>query len=215
MQKAASNTMDKLADYHIHSTYNDHSDSDLTINNVIQIAKSKGLKKIAFTEHVRKTSEWIPKYLNEIKICAKVTSLDILPGFEAKILQNGDIDCPNEYRSKYFLIASFHSVFGSKQVWINALRSVIRDPTVDVIGHLAPEFGMKINEYEIGLIAEEIAQNRKVVELNSKYHRPPLDWITAFKAKGVRFHLGSDAHSLSSVGSFENINDLIAAADLA
>jgi histidinol phosphatase-like PHP family hydrolase len=206
--------MDKLADYHIHSTYNDHSDPDLTINNVIQIARSKGLKKIAFTEHVRKTSDWIPKYLEEIHMCAKVSSLDILTGFEAKILQNGDIDCPSEYRTKYFVIASFHSVFGNKQIWINALRTVIRDPTVDVIGHLAPEPGMKVSESEIGLIAEEIVQNRKVVELNSKYRRPPLDWITAFKTKGVRFHLGSDAHSLGSVGSFDDINDLIAAAEL-
>jgi histidinol phosphatase-like PHP family hydrolase len=213
VQKAAVNTMDKLADYHIHSTYNDHSDPDLTINNVIQIAKSKGLKKIAFTEHVRKSSDWIPKYLDEIQRCAIASSLDILSGFEAKILQNGDIDCPSEYRTEYFVIASFHSVFGNKQVWINALKSVIRDPTVDVIGHLAPEPGMKVSESEIRSIAEEIVQNRKVVELNSKYRRPPLDWILTFKAKGVRFHLGSDAHSLNSVGSFENINDLIVAAN--
>jgi putative hydrolase len=41
--------IDRLADYHIHSTYNDHSDSDLTIKNVIDIAGKLGLKKIAFT----------------------------------------------------------------------------------------------------------------------------------------------------------------------
>lgn len=213
MQKAASYTMDKLADYHIHSNYNDHSEPDLTIGNVIHFAECKGLKKIAFTEHVRKTSDWIPKYLDEIQTYAKNSSLDIVSGFEAKILQSGDIDCPTEYRGKYFVIASFHSVFGNKQVWINALKSVIKDPTVDVIGHLAPEPGMKVNESEIDSIAEEIAQYRKVVELNSKYCRPPLEWIAAFKAKGVGFHLGSDAHSLRSVGSFDNINALIAAAD--
>ncbi|HEY7079904.1 MAG TPA: PHP domain-containing protein [Nitrososphaeraceae archaeon] len=213
MQKAASYIMDKLADYHIHSTYNDHSDPDLTINNVIQFAECNGLKKIAFTEHVRKTSDWIPKYLDEIQTCAKTSSLEIISGFEAKILQDGEIDCPSEYRSKYFVIASFHSVFGNKQVWINALKSVIRDSTVDVIGHLAPEPGMNFNKSEISSIAEEISQNGKVVELNSKYCRPPLDWITAFRAKGVRFHLGSDAHSLRSIGSFDNISDLIAAAD--
>ena len=55
-----------------------------------------------------------------------------------------------------------------------------------------------------------MVQNQKVVELNSKYRRPPLDWIISFKGMGVKFHLGSDAHSLRSVGCFENINHLIA-----
>ena len=54
----------RLADYHIHSTYNDHSDSDLTIKNVIDIAGKLGLKKIAFTKHVRRTYDWIERYLN-------------------------------------------------------------------------------------------------------------------------------------------------------
>jgi len=30
---------------------------------------------------------------------------------------------------------------------------------------------------------------------------------------GVKFHLGSDAHKLESIGCFENINHLIAAAE--
>jgi histidinol phosphatase-like PHP family hydrolase len=205
--------MDRLADYHIHSIYNDHSDPDLTIRNVIGFAENKGLRKIAFTEHVRRTSNWIPKYLDEIQTYAKNSNLEIIAGFEAKILPDGKIDCPDEYKNRYFLIASFHSVFGNKDLWISALISVIRDPAVDVIGHLAPEPSPNISEIEIDSIADEIIKNHKVVELNSKYCRPPLDWIIAFKERGVKFHLGSDAHSLRSVGNFDNINQLIAAAD--
>jgi putative hydrolase len=205
--------LDTSADYHIHSNYNDHSDSDLTINNVIQFAEKNGLKKIAFTEHVRRGSDWIPKYLNEIQICARNSPLEIIPGFEAKILLNGIIDCPDEYRSKYFVVASFHTVFGDKERWITALKSAIRDPTVNVIGHLAPEASFKIIEGEIDSIAEEIVRNHKIVELNAKYRRPPLDWIKSFKNRGVKFHLGSDAHSLTSIGRFDEIANLIAAVD--
>ena len=205
--------MDKSADHHIHSTYNDHSDSDLTIKNVIDFAENIGLRKIAFTEHVRRTSEWIPKYLGEIQMCARNSSIEIISGFEAKILSNGSIDCPQEYRSEHFLIASFHTIFGNKEYWINALKLAIQDPTVDVIGHLAPEPDFKMSAFEIDSIAEEIVRNQKVVELNSKYRRPPLDWIASFKRRGVKFHLGSDAHKLESIGCFENINHLIAAAE--
>ena len=205
--------MNKSADHHIHSTYNDHSDSDLTIKNVIDFAENIGLRKIAFTEHVRRTSEWIPKYLGEIQMCSRNSSLEIISGFEAKILSNGSIDCPQEYRSEHFLIASFHTIFGNKEYWIDALKLAIQDPTVDVIGHLAPEPDFKMSAFEIDSIAEEIVRNQKVVELNSKYRRPPLDWIASFKRMGVKFHLGSDAHKLESIGCFENINHLIAAAE--
>ena len=53
-------------DYHIHTNYNDHSASDLTIENVIKQAELKQLELIALTEHVRKTSDWVYSYIDEI-----------------------------------------------------------------------------------------------------------------------------------------------------
>ena len=52
-------------------------------------------------------------------------------------------------------------------------------------------------------------KNKKIIELNAKYHRPPQEWILLFKKQGVKFHLGSDAHSLQDIGRFEKISDLI------
>ena len=52
----------------IHFNYNDHSSLDLTVSNVVKYAENTGLKfNIAFAEHVRKTSDWIPRYLDEIQ----------------------------------------------------------------------------------------------------------------------------------------------------
>jgi hypothetical protein len=37
-------------------------------------------------------------------------------------------------------VASFHTIFMDKRIWIEALkRGAIQYPDVDVIGHLAPE----------------------------------------------------------------------------
>ncbi|MGE5634240.1 MAG: PHP domain-containing protein, partial [Deltaproteobacteria bacterium] len=58
--------MNLKEDYHIHTNYNDHSASNLTVKNIIKEAERKGLELIALTEHVRKTSEWISEYLNEV-----------------------------------------------------------------------------------------------------------------------------------------------------
>src|ERR687887_62103 len=91
-------------DYHVHCNYNDHSAADLTVNNVVKRAVEMGLESVAFTEHVRKNSEWTPKYLEEL---SQVKSqVKIIPGFEAKILRDGSVDCRQDLCEKYFIIAS-------------------------------------------------------------------------------------------------------------
>jgi putative hydrolase len=202
-------------DYHVHCNYNDHSAPDLTIQNVLIRAEEIGLQTLAFTEHVRRTSDWIPRYLREIESYKNNnnSSLRIIPGFEAKILLDGSINCPEQYSKNYFLIASFHNIYGSKQVWINALKRAIENPDVNVIGHLAPEATFTLGNSEVDSLASLIVKNKKIVELNAKYYRPPPEWILIFKKKGIKFHLGSDAHSLQQIGQFEKISDLISLVD--
>ena len=202
-------------DYHVHCNYNDHSSPDLTIRNVLKRAKEINLEALAITEHVRKTSDWIPKYLKEIDSQTKNYSenhdsnLRVISGFEAKILANGSVNCPEEYSKNYFLIASFHNIFGNKEIWINALKKAIENPDVDVIGHIAPEPTFTLETDEIDALASLIVENKKIVEINAKYRRPPPTWILSFSKRGVKFHLGSDAHSLQQIGQFEKISDLI------
>jgi len=205
--------LDKDQDYHIHCNYNDHSASDLTIKNVIARAEKIGLKVIALTEHVRRTSEWVPRYLDEIRAETALVSnnkLRVIPGFEAKILNDGSIDCLEEYSREYFIIASFHRIFGDKRMWIEALMTAIQNPDVNVIGHLAPEPTFDLDDHELSVLASQIFSNAKIIELNAKYHRPPARWLLKFKEHRVRFHLGSDAHSLEEIGNFSRICDLIA-----
>jgi putative hydrolase len=205
--------LDKHQDYHVHCNYNDHSATDLTIKNVIARAEKIGLRVIALAEHVRRTSDWVPRYLDEIRaetVAASSNKLKLIPGFEAKILRDGSIDCCEEYSRDYFIVASFHSIFGDKRIWIEALKTAIQNPDVDVIGHLAPEPTFDLNDDELSNLASLIFSNRKIIELNAKYHRPPPRWLLKFKEHKVRFHLGSDAHSLEEIGNFSRISDLIA-----
>ena len=205
--------MDKDQDYHVHCNYNDHSASDLTVKNIISRAEDIGLRVIALTEHVRRTSDWVPRYLDEIKTETATTSsnkLKVISGFEAKILKDGSIDCCEEYSKDHFIVASFHTIFGDKGMWIEALKSAIQNPDVDVIGHLAPEPTFDLNDEELSELASLIFSNHKIIELNAKYHRPPPKWLLKFKEQDIRFHLGSDAHSLQEIGNFSKISDLIA-----
>ncbi|MER3408326.1 MAG: hypothetical protein C4292_06280 [Nitrososphaera sp.] len=201
-----------LEDYHVHCSYNDHSAPDLTVPNVVRRAEEAGLRTVAFTEHVRRTSEWIPAYLEEID--RTIASGDhrrvkVIPGFEAKILRDGSIDCPDEYAGKYFVVASFHTRYGDKLTWMNALRTAIENPDVDVIGHLALEDTFELGAKGVEELGRMLVSNGKTVELNAKYRRPPKSWVRVFLDAGAQFNLGSDAHSLQEVGNFGSIADLI------
>jgi putative hydrolase len=201
--------LDLLKDYHVHCNYNDHSAPDLTVKNAVRYAEKIGLKALAFAEHVRSTSDWIPAYLRDVESISAETDMDILAGFEAKILRDGSVDCPAKYASDYFLIASFHTVYGDKQLWLCALEKAVQNENVDVIGHIAPEATFSLDLEEVKNLAGLIASNGKRVEINAKYKRPPAEWLRVFKKEGVDFHLASDAHALHEIGQFKAVEDLI------
>ena len=201
--------MNLKEDYHIHTNYNNHSASNLTVKNVVMEAERKGLEIIAITEHVRETSKWIPSYLIDISNYIQKTNVKVIPGFEAKILSDGNIDCREEIARDYFIIASFHTKYHDKAIWINALTKAIENKYVNVIGHLSPESSFQIDSIEIEEFAELLIKHGKIVELNAKYQMPPESWIKIFIKRGVKFHLGSDAHSLNEIGNYESIIKLI------
>lgn len=205
--------LDPKEDYHVHSIYNDHSSPDLTVRNALETAEKLGLRTLAFTEHVRRSSTWIAQYINEIRSYSLRSKVKVITGFEAKILPDGSIDCQEDYSRTYMVIASFHTPYLDKKIWMNALTNAIENPDVNIIGHLAPEATFTLDKYEIDSLASKIVENGKIVEINVKYHRPPRDWILIFKDRGVNFRLGSDAHSLSEIGQFEKIKDLISLAN--
>lgn len=201
--------LDLKKDYHVHSNYNDHSPQELSIEKVTSYAEKIDLNTLAFTEHVRKTSDWIPKYLEEIdKIVSSGTKTTIISGFEAKILKDGTVDFPTEYEG-HFLIASFHTRYNNKEDWLSALKSAIALPYVNVIGHLAPEESFDLTDDELVELSQLLKLNYKTVEINAKYRRPSMKWLRIFKDNNVNFHLGSDAHNLAEVGNFNSISNLI------
>ncbi|HEX7818925.1 MAG TPA: PHP domain-containing protein [Nitrososphaeraceae archaeon] len=201
--------LDLKKDYHVHSNYNDHSPQELSIEKVTRYAEKIDLSTLAFTEHVRKTSDWIPRYLEEIdKIVSSGTKTTIISGFEAKILKDGTVDFPTEYEG-HFLIASFHTRYNNKEDWLSALKSVIALPYVNVIGHLAPEESFDLTDDELVELSQLLKLNYKIVEINAKYRRPSIEWLRIFKDNDVNFHLGSDAHNLTEVGNFNSIRNLI------
>ena len=74
---------------------------------------------------------------------------------------------------------------------------------------MAPEESFDLTDDELVELSQLLKLNHKTVEINAKYRRPPMKWLRIFKDNNVNFHLGSDAHNLTEVGSFDSISNLI------
>ena len=59
-----SKPLKKYFDYHIHTSF---SDGENSLEECVSEAFKKGLSEIAFTDHVWRSSDWIERYVEEIK----------------------------------------------------------------------------------------------------------------------------------------------------
>lgn len=74
-------------------------------------------------------------------------------------MSDGSIDSLEDYSKTYLTIASFHTAYSDKKIWMNALIKAIENPHVNIIGHLAPEPSFNVDSGEIEFIASKIVQN--------------------------------------------------------
>jgi histidinol phosphatase-like PHP family hydrolase len=140
----------------------------------------------------------------------------VIAGFEATILSDESIHCCEEYSRNCFIGAASIQYLLTRECGWETLKSAIQNPpNLDVIiGHLAPEPTFDPDDgNELSELASLIVSNCKVIELNARYHRPPLKELLRFKEHDVRFHFKSDAHSTEEIVNLIRLYDLIAIVD--
>jgi len=207
-------------DYHLHSTF---SDGKAPAEEYVVEAKKQNLNQIAFTEHVWRTSSWIPHYIERLNILKKNYDFEILAGVEAKAINlMGEIDFDFRWNSQIDLImgvihrlpkedsSHFHNpaeLKPKKAAEIETVTAInmIKRKKVHVLGHPTlqyyRQFGYK-KPFPIEYIEE-------IMSVASKYN-VPLEIVgswskdirlieEAFHA-GVLISFGSGGHSPNEVG---------------
>lgn len=82
-----------LGDHHVHSTFSDDAHSTIAEN--LAAAEAAGLTRIRLTDHVRKSTTWVPEFLNAVATSRVPDGLTVLTGVEAKLLDaSGAVDIP-------------------------------------------------------------------------------------------------------------------------
>ena len=192
-------------DLHIHS---DWSDGGAKIQETVSQARSLGYSYIAITDHSKSLT--ISGGLNEERLSQQGKVIDalnqqmqdfhILKGIEVDILKDGSLDLSDEALAELdVVIASIHSNFRlDRDRQTDRVIQAIKNPHVDIIGHLSGRLLNRRSGYELNLeqVLEAAAKNRTALEINSHPDRLDIDEDTARKARelGIKIAINSDAH---------------------
>ena len=216
IEAARANTLPQLielsdlkGDLHAHT---DWSDGNNTLEEMVQAARSYGLKYLAITEHSDRLkiaggleSSRLLAQIDEIeRLNQELSDITLLKGIEVEILQDGSLDLCDEVLGRLDLvIGSIHSYFGlplDKQT-----DRILRAMDHKYFTILAHPINRLINErlpIEVDMIKViQKAQDRGCyLELNSNPRRLDLydTYCQIAKDKGVLVSIDSDAHSVNS-----------------
>ncbi|SES83918.1 phosphatase [Thorsellia anophelis] len=198
-------------DLHMHTVASTHAYS--TIHDYIPIAKKKGIKLLAITDHGPDMAD-APHYWHfmNLRIWPRVIEdVGVLRGIEANIKnQQGDIDCTGPMlKAVDLVLAGFHEpVYAPQNIFMHteALIAAISNGDVHIISHPGnPKFPIDINE-----VAKAAAEYGVALELNNSSFTHSrvgsaancLKIAEAVRDAGGLLSIGSDSHIAYHLGDF-------------
>ena len=202
---------DIRGDLHMHTTETDGKNS---IEEMANAAREVGLEYIAITDHSKRVAmangldakrllqQW--KEIDAINEKAD-DSFVVLKGIECDILENGEMDLPDEVLAQGdWIIASLH--YGQsqpRQQITDRIVGAIRNPHVTMVAHPTGRLLNKRQPYDVDIDAvfEAAKETGTLLELNANPIRLDLNdrYLMAAKAHGVPVVINTDAHKTTGL----------------
>ena len=194
---------------HCHTTYSDGRNS---VAEMVRAAAELGFDAITITDHSAAASYASGLTLDSLRAqAAEIAGLvdpeaRVLRGTEADILADGAIDVPPDIIPELdVIIASVHQRFQlDEDGMTNRLVTAMRQPFFKIWGHALGRLVLRRDPIKCRVedILDAAAESRAAIEINGDPHRLDLDPVNARKAsaRGLKFVLSSDAHSVNGLG---------------
>ena len=199
-----------IAELHTHSNeYCDHAGDP--IEEFVKVAKEKGLKYLASTNHGPIDDKYAPASFYVDNIGKKFDGITFLPGIEEDMrdMKGGLNLAQRELLRMGFVIVSMHAKFPVPVPdYTPALLAVIKNPAVDCIGHIARDPGFN---YDLETVLKAIKEHGKLLEFNSWsvdcYGRKDACGHVMDRCAelGVECVVTSDAHGVDRLCDFDCI----------
>lgn len=202
---------DMQGDLHMHTVATDGKN---TIEEMAAAAKERGLKYIAITDHSKRVT--MANGLNSDRLLAQWKAIDdfnagssddflVLKGIECDILENGDMDLPDEVLAQGdWIIASLH--YGQKQPRdqiTDRILGAIANPHVCMVAHPTGRLINKRKPYDVDMDAvfEAAAAHGTFLELNANPRRLDLHdtHLAAAQSLGIPVVINTDAHKIAGL----------------
>lgn len=215
-----------IGDYHTHTTFSDGKGS--VMDNAL-VAKEKGLREIAVTDHgFRILTMGFKKYLRAKQCCLEAeqaTGVRVIAGVEADIVSlNGDVDIREDHVEPIdYIIVGFHKFAFPRTIgdffrmylvtYFNGLiptgKKAIARNTRAVIAAIS-RYPIKVLTHlnhslkvDVGAVARACAEKGVLVEINAKHLKDLKGSWEALVQSGARFIVNSDAHRPREVGELQ------------
>jgi DNA polymerase (family 10) len=194
---------------HVHTGW---SDGRAPLEEMARAAEAMGMRYLTVTDHSaaaayargldagRLEAQW-----EEMARVQEKVRIRLLRGTEADILEDGGLDVPDRLLEKLdVVIASVHSRMRmDADHMTRRIVAAMRLPFFKIWGHASGRLLLERDAY--GLHWEEvldaIADAPAAIEVNGDPHRLDLEprWLRKAKARGIRFALSTDAHSVAGL----------------
>ncbi len=194
---------------HCHTLY---SDGRHTIEEMALAAEAMGMHYITITDHSPTAFyangvkiDRLKRQWDEIDRVQAQVKVRLLRGTESDILQNGDLDYPDQILEKFdIVIASVHNRYKLDEAGMTKrLVTAMRNPFFKIWGHALgrlinrrPPFACRVEE-----VLDAIAESRAAVEINGDPHRLDMEprWLREARKRGIKFVVSTDAHSVTDL----------------
>jgi len=196
-----------ISELHSHSTW---SDGQHAIREMVQAARSRGLRVLAVTDHSQSlgiaggiSPDELLQQREEISQIQQELNgeMTILAGIELEILADGQLDFPDEVLAELDLvIASLHtSTRQPREKVTPRMLQAIHNPHVDIIAHPTNRLLGKREPADLDMdaVLQAAAETRTALEINANPQRLDLADIYVRRALelGVLITINTDAHS--------------------
>ncbi|PKA42097.1 PHP domain-containing protein (plasmid) [Rhizobium sullae] len=210
-------------EYQVHTNWTDGQASSAAI---LEEAARIGLGAIAFTEHVRRSTDWFDSFAAEIReIAHAYPAMKVFVGSEAKALDEaGTLDIsPSVQQGSDIVLGVVHrfpdgngdyldfnkiSAAETAAIEFQLSMGLIKHAPIDVLGHPGGMYQRRHGAFPAEYFAQmmEASLERGIaIEINSSYLVDTATFVELCRQIDPIVSIGSDAHRIDQLGQCRDI----------
>lgn len=204
-------------DMHLHTA---RTDGKAHIKDVMHYAVERGLSRIAFTEHVRRDTQWFQQFTRQVRAEHKAyPQLETLVGCEAKALDtHGLLDATDKLLAECDIVlgsvhrfpdgpggyVGFPSLFQEHfaQIEFELAVGLLSAAPIDVLAHPGGMYFMRYGDFPSAMMREIFKKSLErgiAVEINTSYMQNLAGFLRLCVEINPYVSIGSDMHCLEQL----------------